>query len=256
MICFLLILAGCNFSHERELSSISTAPPTGEYIEPSDTFVERKSKFTYQNQEIQYLLIFPAKYTQTSERWPMILFLHGSSLRGQNLNLVKEYGPTWVAEQRTDFPCVVLAPQCPQDEDWLDKTELLAALLEDVFRKYRIDQDKVYLTGVSLGGRGTWQLAEQHPQYFAAIAPLATAKLAIPATWNQSMIAMPIWAFHGEKDNIAPLEKDEALIRTLRKQGGSPRFTVLPGQGHAIAGVYKNQEIYDWFLSNTRTSRQ
>lgn len=256
MISFLLLLAGGYFYHEKELSSISTAPPNEESMEPSNTYVERKSTFTYHDQEIQYLLIFPAKYTQMAERWPLILFLHGSSLRGQNLNLVKEYGPTWVAEQRTDFPCVVLAPQCPQEEDWLDKTELLAALLEDVFRKYRIDQDKVYLTGVSLGGRGTWQLAEQHPEYFAAIAPLAAAKPIIPSTWNQLMLSMPIWAFHGEKDKVAPLENDEALIRSLRKQGGSPRFTVLSGQGHAIAGVYKNQELYDWFLSNTRTSRQ
>ncbi len=226
-----------------------------EMIEPSERFVERKGVFTCNNQKMQYLLIFPARYTQTTTNWPLILFLHGSSLRGDNLELVKEYGPTWVAEQRNDFPFVVLAPQCPANEDWADKLDNLAALLDDVLKKYRIDPDRVYLTGTSLGGRGTWYLASKHPEYFAAIAPLAAATPAIPTNWNKQMISMPIWAFHGEKDTIAPLKKDEAMVDALRKQGGTPRFTILPNEGHLIAGVYKNEELYHWFLSNQRQYR-
>lgn len=236
----------------REPSS-TLAAPTDESMEPSDTFVEKRNTFTYKDQKIQYLLIFPAGYTQTANQWPMLLFLHGSSLRGQNLELVKEYGPTWVAERRADFPCVVLAPQCSEGEDWENKADMLAALLDDVLQRHRIDRDRVYLTGVSMGGRGTWYLACQHPEYFAAIAPLAAAKPIIPAVWKQQMISMPVWAFHGEKDTLAPLTNDEAMIDALRNQGGNPRFTILPNQGHNIAGVYKNQELYDWFLANTRT---
>lgn len=263
IIIFLLILASCYFyqegfnANERKDVNIESssilAPPTNETIEPSDTFVEKRSTFTYKDQTIQYLLIFPAGYTQSTNRWPLILFLHGSSLRGQNLDLVKEYGPTWVAEHRTDFPFVVLAPQCSENDDWVNKPDILATLLDEVLKKYRIDQDRVYLTGTSMGGRGTWSLACQHPEYFAAIAPLAAAKPIIPTSWNKQMISMPIWAFHGEKDAIAPLKNDEAIIEALRNQGGTPRFTILPGQGHYIAGVYKNQELYDWFLTNTRT---
>ncbi|MCE5287458.1 MAG: dienelactone hydrolase family protein [Pelosinus sp.] len=182
----------------------------------------------------------------------MILFLHGSSLRGENLDLVKEYGPTWVAEQRNNFPFIVLAPQCFQNEDWINKTDILAALLDEVLKKYRIDQDRVYLTGTSLGGRGTWTFACQHPEYFASIAPLASASLKVPETWNKKMLTMPIWAFHGEKDPIAPLKKHKAIIDALCDQGSTPRFTILPNQGHEIAGIYKNQALYDWFLANTR----
>ena len=230
---------------------ITMKPSALETIEKSDTFVEKRSTFTYSDQKLQYLIIFPAKYTQTTNRWPLILFLHGSSLRGQELDLVKSYGPTWVAEQRTEFPFVVLAPQCPNGEDWLNKSDILAALLDDVSEKYRIDQDKIYLTGTSMGGNGAWYLAGQHPEYFAAIAPLASSPT-VPTSWNNQLISMPIWAFHGEKDPVCQLENDEAMINALRGQGGTPRFTILPGQGHNIAGVYKNNELYDWFLTNTR----
>ncbi|WP_094605566.1 hypothetical protein SPSIL_012850 [Sporomusa silvacetica DSM 10669] len=230
---------------------ITMKPSNLETIEKSDTFVEKSNTFAYSDQKMQYLLIFPAKYTQTTNRWPLILFLHGSSLRGQELDLVKSYGPSWVAEQRTEFPFVVLAPQCPNGEDWLNKSEILAALLDDVSEKYRIDQDRVYLTGTSMGGNGAWYLAGQHPEYFAAIAPLASNPT-VPSSWNNQLISMPIWAFHGEKDPVCPLENDEAMINALRGQGGTPKLTILPGQGHNIAGVYKNHELYDWFLANTR----
>lgn len=237
---------------EQRITQSEPLPSAVETIEQSERFVEKKGSFTYNNQKLQYLLIFPARYTQTATRWPLILFLHGSSLRGDTIERVKEYGPTWVAEQRTDFPFVVLAPQCPENEDWVDKLDGLAALLDEVFRKYRIDQERVYLTGTSLGGRGTWYLACKHPEYFAAIAPLAAATPVIPTAWHKQMLSMPIWAFHGEKDTIAPLKKDEAMVESLRRQGGTPRFTILPNEGHLIAGVYKNEELYQWFLSNKR----
>ena len=262
-IIFLVIVASFYFSQkasnisehgQKELKNAASStltPNTSEAMEPSDAFVEKRSTFTYNDQKMQYLLIFPAGYTRTTNQWPLILFLHGSSLRGQDLNLVKNYGPAWIAEQRTDFSFVVLAPQCPEGEDWMDKPDRLAALLDDIVKKYRIDQDRVYLTGTSIGGNGTWCLASRHPKYFAAIAPLA-ASPKLPDVWDKRFISMPIWAFHGEKDPILSVKDDEAMIRALRMQGGSPRFTILPDQGHYIAGEYKNHELYDWFLTNTR----
>lgn len=261
IIIFFAIVIACYFVqkgfHANEQANTKIASSIHpsriiETIEPSNTFVERRGTFTNNNQTIQYLLILPSEYTKTTNQWPMILFLHGGSLRGQNLDLVKNYGPTWVAEQRTDFPFVVLAPQCPENENWDNKSDILAALLDEVLKKYRIDQERLYLTGASLGGRGTWSLACQHPEYFAALAPLAAFNPIIPTTWNKQMLSMPIWAFHGEKDSIAPLKNDEAMINALREQGGIPRFTILPDKGHYIAGEYKNQELYDWFLTHTR----
>jgi predicted peptidase len=237
--------------HTSSSSLITVKPSILETIAKSETFVEKKSTFIYNDQKLQYLLIFPAKYTQTTNRWPMILFLHGSSLRGHELDLVKSYGPSWFAEQRPDFSFVVLAPQCPDGEDWLNKSDILTAVLDDVSKKYRIDEDRVYLTGTSIGGNGTWLLACQHPEYFAAIAPLASNPT-VPNSWIRQLISLPIWAFHGEKDTICPLINDEAMINALLAQGSRPKLTVLPDQGHNIAGVYKNQELYNWFLTNTR----
>lgn len=260
IIIFLITLASLyvgqkayrfDVSKKANSETSTTIADTAEIIERSDRFVERKRVFTYNRQTIQYLLIFPAEYTQTAKRWPMILFLHGSSLKGQDLDLVKSYGPSWVAEQTPGFSFVVLAPQCPEGEDWMDKPDILAALLDDVFKKYRIDQDRVYLTGTSMGGNGTWHLACLHPEYFAAIAPLASNP-AVPASWNKQMISMPVWAFHGDADPICPLKNDKTMIDALRGQGGNPRLTILPGQGHNIAGVYKNRELYDWFLTYIR----
>lgn len=261
IVSLVILIAGCFvfafFQGDKQGVTQSETVPTHpgnveEMIASSDRFVEKKGVFTYNNQKLQYLTIFPAQYTKTTTQWPLILFLHGSSLRGDNIERVKEYGPTWVAEQRTDFPFMVLAPQCPENEDWVDKLDDLAALLDEVLRKYRIDPERVYLTGTSLGGRGTWYLASKHPEYFAAIAPLASATPTIPASWNKQMLSMPVWAFHGEKDTIAPLKKDEEMVESLRRQGGTPRFTILPNEGHLIAGVYKNEELYQWFLGNRR----
>jgi predicted peptidase len=253
-ICFVLIT--CGYYLQKSTYTEPTKPadsvPAIETIPPSDTFIEKRNTFSYQGQTIQYMLIFPAAYTQDSNQWPLILFLHGSSLRGNNLDLVKEYGPTWVSEQRNEFPFVVLAPQCPDNADWINMPDIIMALLDDVLKKYRIDQDRVYLTGMSLGGRGAWVLALKHPKYFAAFAPIAAATQTIPESWDNKLLSLPIWAFHGDKDNVVPLENDKALIDAFRKQGGTPRFTILHGQGHYIAGIYKNEELYDWFLSKTR----
>lgn len=213
--------------------------------------IEQKNTFFYEGEKIQYLLIFPAAYSKTTTQWPLILFLHGSSGRGSDLKLVENYGPPFIAKEQLNFPFVVLAPQCPAGEDWTSRSDLLAALLDDVLKKYRIHQDKVYLTGTSMGGNGTWQLACQHPEYFAAIAPLASSPK-IPETWDARLLSLPIWAFHGEKDPTCPLQDEEAMISAVRMQGGTPRFTVLPDQGHYITAVYKDQGVYDWFLANTR----
>lgn len=261
-IIILIIVTSCYFiaknynirQQENIQTESSSKPiqPTYETIEPTGNFfIEKKNTFTYNNKTIQYLLIFPAEYTETTNQWPLIFFLHGRAERGQELNLVKSYGPPWFAEKQPKFPFVVLAPQCPEGEEWTNSPDALFALLDDILKKYRIDQKRVYLTGTSMGGNGTWYLASKQPKYFAAIAPLA-AKPTIPTVWEESFISMPIWAFHGQNDPICPLKDDQEMINALRMQGGTPRFTIIPNEDHIIGGVYKDPELYKWFLSNIR----
>ena len=212
--------------------------------------VEKKSTFTYQGKTISYLLTLPAAYFRDQTAWPMVLFLHGSSLRGNDLDLVKRYGPPLVVSTQADFPMIVLAPQCPEGEAWAD-TEGLAALVGDVIKKYRIDPDRVYLTGMSLGGSGVWLLASQHPEYFAAMAPVAACRT-VSKEGAKRLKSMPIWAIHGEKDTVCPIQPSKETLQTLQSLGNSPRFTILPDKGHTITEVFKNRELYDWFLTHKR----
>lgn len=215
-------------------------------------YIEQRDTFSYNGVTLQYMIVLPADYSQVDRSWPMILFFHGATARGQNLDLVKSYGPPLLAEEQADFPFVVLAPQCPDGEYWTTKVDMVAALLDHIIKKYKIDPNRVYLTGTSMGGNGTWYMVARHPEYFAAVAPMA-ASPRIPDSWNKRFISMPIWAFHGDQDTICPLENDEAMINALRAQGATPRFTILPGKGHYIGKeAYENRDLYDWFLANTR----
>jgi predicted peptidase len=220
--------------------------------ELGEKYIEQRDAFSYNGVTLQYMLIFPAGYSRIDRPWPMILFLHGGTARGQNLDLVKTYGPPLLAEEQADFSFVVLAPQCPDGEYWTTKADILAALLDNIIKKYQIDPERVYLTGTSMGGNGTWNLVARRPEYFAAVAPMA-ASPEIPDIWHERFISMPIWAFHGDQDTICPLKDDEAMINALREQGASPRFTVFPGKGHYIGKeAYQNSDLYDWFLANIR----
>ena len=199
---------------------------------------------------MSYLLSLPAGYSGGTQVWPMLVFLHGSSLRGNDLDLVKRYGPSRAAAEQANFPLIVLSPQCPEGEAWTD-AEGLAALVAAVSKKHRVDPERVYLAGMSLGGSGVWHLASQHPEYFAAVAPVAACRT-VSEAGAKRLASLPIWAIHGEKDTVCPIQNSERTIQYLRTLGSAPRFTVLPDKGHYITEVFANREFYDWLLTHKR----
>ena len=120
---------------------------------------------------LRYQLFLPSRYAEDRKKsWPLMLFLHGAGERGSDVERVKKHGPPRLVARRKAFPFVVVSPQCPEGERW--KPDTLTALLDDVVSRYRIDEDRVYVTGLSLGGFGTWALAGEDPGRFAAIAPI------------------------------------------------------------------------------------
>lgn len=200
---------------------------------------------------LKYLLYLPGDYGKVRKRWPLILYLHGGSLRGDDPERLKEYGLPKLLEARRDFPFIVVSPQCPEGETWSDAGELIK-LLDAVEASYSVDRSRVYLTGISMGGYGTWYLAYKHPERFAAIAPLAAYS---PITyWASSgrLKGTPVWVFHGEKDEVTPPDEAREMARLLEHVGGDVRFSLLPGQGHGIADVYQDGQLYDWFLRHRR----
>jgi predicted peptidase len=198
-----------------------------------------------------YLLFLPKQYRSSStQRWPLNLFLHGIGERGDDLELVKVHGLAKVVEQRPDFPFVVVSPQCPDGTLWSDHHLTLKGLLDVIMAEYSVDRDRVYLTGLSMGGYGTWSLAMTYPDLFAAIAPICGG--GIP-DWVGVLKEVPVWAFHGAEDTVVPLEQSQRMVQALQADGGSAKLTVYPGVGHdSWTQTYDNQLLYDWFLQHSR----
>lgn len=195
-----------------------------------------------------YLLFLPKRYAQTQEKWPVILFLHGAGERGSNLDDVKRHGIARIVEERPDFPFITISPQCPRGQYW--SVMRLSALLDEAIATYQIDLNRVYLTGMSMGGYGTWYLAAAQPQRFAAIAPVCGGGNPDAA---YKLKALPVWAFHGARDPVVPLSESEAMVAALQACGGNVRFTVYPEASHdSWTQTYNNSELYDWFLQQQR----
>ncbi|MGC9359175.1 MAG: prolyl oligopeptidase family serine peptidase [Anaerolineae bacterium] len=201
---------------------------------------------------IPYLLYLPQKYHQRPRfRWPLMLFLHGAGERGNDLALVKKHGPPKLVEERP-LPFVILSPQCPQDSSWSSMIEDLIDLLEDAKTRYRVDPDRVCVTGLSMGGFGTWALAATRPDLVAAIAPICGGPdwfhgfpLRALRLWQ-----MPVWAFHGAKDQLVPPSGSRELVELLQALGDPARLTIYPDADHdSWTATYQNPELYRWLLS-------
>ena len=190
--------------------------------------------------EMKHLLFLPRGYASDERRWPLIVYLHGGSMRGSD------------PERDPDFPFVVLSPLLPERQLWTD-TDALIALLDDVLRRHRIDPDRVYLTGHSVGGNGAWYLAYRHPDRFAAIAPMAGP--AIP-WWATRLRDVPVRVFHGDRDEIVPLRESREIVDAIRQEGGDAELAVLEGRDHFILDTYENPALYAWLLRHTLASRR
>lgn len=170
--------------------------------------------------ELRYLLWLPA-HANTQTRWPLILFLHGSGERGDDLAQLTRFGLPRRIEEGLALPCLVVAPQCPADSDWELEMDALLALLDGLQARYPVDPQRVYLTGLSMGGRATWLLAARHTERFAAAVPICgrppwSARLAERATLVRSL---PIWTFHGARDPIVSVAETEQAVAILRAAG-------------------------------------
>lgn len=200
----------------------------------------------------RYLLYLPKAYTaDPARRWPLLLFLHGSGERGDDLARVKTHGPPKMLDGRDDVPFVVVSPQCPDGERW--SADALAALLDDVLRRLRIDEDRVLVTGLSMGGRGTWDLAMTYPGRFAAIAPVCGGAIPDRACRLKDV---PVRAYHGAKDDVVPLAESERVVEAVRKCGGTAELLVDPDAGHdSWTAAYADPALWEWLLSRRRAAR-
>lgn len=202
---------------------------------------------------INYLLYLPPDYDDAGDkRWPVMLFLHGAGERGDDLEKVRAHGPPKLVAEGRDFPFIIVSPQCPQDIWW--DLVALDVLLYEVIEKHIVDEDRIYVTGLSMGGFGTWNLALTSPHRFAAIAPVCGGG-------NPHRISLikhlPVWVFHGAKDSVVPVQKSEEMVEALKACGGDVRFTVYPEADHdSWTATYNNPELYEWLLQHRRVVSQ
>lgn len=189
----------------------------------------------------------PEGYDADPDRaWPLLLFLHGAGERGDDLALVGVHGPLKERAAGRDLPFVIVAPQVPVGQRWT--VGRVAAALDAALATYRIDASQVYLTGLSMGGYGTWEAIQRMPGRFAAAVPICGGGLSLGV---EAAREVPVWAFHGAMDRVVPVEASVTMVRWLREAGGDVRFTVYPDAGHdAWSETYANPEVYAWLLSH------
>ena len=206
--------------------------------------------------KLDYLVHIPEKAKQNPEKkWPMILFLHGAAKRGDDLNLIKQYGVPKEVENNKDFQFITISPQCPNEVIWIELLDELNALYHYALENYPVDQERIYLTGLSMGAFGSWAFATKYPEYFAAIAPVCGGS---PWSLNrtdpvQSIKDIPIWVFHGAMDEIVPVQKSADMVRTLKEFGADVRLTIYPEANHdSWTLTYSNPDLYSWFLQHKR----
>ena len=223
---------------------ISSAMTTGraETGQKEHTFEIRRS--------LDYLLYLPERH-ESAESLPMIVFLHGAGERGDDVEKVKRHGPPMRVEKDPDFDFIVLSPQCPAGQRW--SADDVVALVEHVTDNHKVDRDRIYLTGLSMGGFGTWDIAMRHSRHFAAFAPICGGGNPSRARFLRNL---PIWVFHGAKDNVVPLSMSREMVDAIKEAGGNPKFTIYPEAGHdSWTEAYAGRELYDWFLQHRRSGR-
>ena len=203
-------------------------------------------------------MFLPKGYAADAEKkWPLILFLHGAGERGSDVWKVATHGPPKVVGTNANFPFIVVSPQCPSGQLW--SRDVLLALLDKTIASYRVDTNRIYLTGLSMGGYGTWDLGLAHAEKFAAIVPICGGGEFISACWAAAIRPRPLrawecWAFHGGKDPTVPLQESERMVELVKRVGlKDAKLTVYPEAGHdSWTKAYSNPELYDWLLQHER----
>ncbi len=194
----------------------------------------------------RYLLYCP---DHAAGKLPLLLFLHGAGERGDNLERVKVHGPLSEVEQGRTFPFMIVAPQCPEGQVWDDM--VLSALLDDVQEKFSVDEDQIWVTGLSMGGYGTWALAACQPNRFAAIVPICGGANPVTAPL---LSHLPIWVRHGDADEAIPVSESRLMVERLRYFGAkNVRYDEIAGGDHNVwSDLYASTELYDWLMLQRR----
>ncbi len=256
---FLGILVGVLDAEEKK-PVFDANDPLMRVFEPRE-YVDQAGK------SLNYRLMKPIDY-KPGKTYPLVVFLHGAGERGddnvsQLVHAAKEFANE---ERRRLYPAYVLFPQCPKEKRWVEvdwkldthtipeqpseSMVLVKALVDEMIESAGIDDTRVYITGLSMGGFGTWDAIARYENFFAAAAPICGG--GDPATVSR-LVDLPIWCFHGTNDRVVKFQRSQEMVEALKKLGGDLQFTEYPGVEHdSWTQTYANPALYEWMFAQVR----
>lgn len=199
----------------------------------------------------RYSLYIPKEYSSGSKRkWPLIIFLHGSGERGEDLDVLTRHGPPKMIASGYAFPALVASPQAPDHDTW--DPHSVKALVDALRHEYHIDDDRIYLTGISMGGYGVWDTVMAFPHTFAAAVPIC-GSAGVKFVAAERIKHVPVWIFHGADDTVVPAANSQRIYDALVEAGGTPKLTIYVGVGHdAWSRTYEDKDLWEWLFAQKR----
>lgn len=199
----------------------------------------------------KYLLSLPEGYeADPAKKWPLVVFLHGAGERGDDLELLKKHGPPKLIAAGKKFPAIVVCPQVPLKGTWNEYG--VKALTDEIVKTQRVDTSRIYLTGISMGGFGTWATALAYPDTYAAISPICGGA-GIGFLRAAEIKDLPCWIFHGDQDKAVTVEYSIKMSEALKKAGSQAKLTIYPGVAHDCwTQTYDNPEFWEWLFAQKR----
>lgn len=198
--------------------------------------------------KLKYLIRYPKDFSE-NEKFPVILFFHGSGTRSQDFEKLRNNPLFPIIEKHEKFPFVVIAPLCTENT-WFDLWEHIRQLVQEIPGMPFTDENRIYIMGLSMGGYAAWQLGMSMPEYFAAMIPICGGGM----YWNAGrLVNVPVWAFHGGKDRTVLPEESEKMVNKINALGGSAKLTIYPDNFHdAWRDTYANYEVFEWLLTHEK----
>jgi Predicted peptidase len=203
--------------------------------------------------EFGCVITTPTDYDPSKESLPLIVFLHGAGERGSDVSKLRVHGVAKLFSADPDYKglrVVTLSPQCPENMTWNQLALEVMRLIERVSAEYNADRDRISLTGLSMGGFGTWEIGMQFPEYFSAFAPICGGTM----SWRVGALRdKPVRVFHGEADPIVPVKNSIEPVEALRREGGNPELTIYPGVEHdSWTYTYEHTDLIEWLVAQKR----
>ena len=205
---------------------------------------------------LNYLLDLPEDYEENSDKkFPLLLFLHGMGERGNDLSMLYTNGIPKLIAEGTKFPFITVMPQCPETSFWTEESKSLKKLIDDLIENYNVDKNRIYITGLSMGGYGTYEMLARYPDLFAAAIPICGGIGSMHTPMNLLLLKdIPLWIFHGKIDDVVPVKESEDIYKALTSIDAEDlHITIYPDLKHdSWTRTYDNHEVYDFLLRHSK----